>query len=77
MATPTQDQIRARAYQLWKAAGKPEGREDEFGIKRSASYGAIPQTTQTKSQILFWSRSDGYFLLESLNRCILNGEPAI
>jgi Protein of unknown function (DUF2934) len=30
MATPTQDQIRARAYQLWKAAGKPEGREDEF-----------------------------------------------
>jgi hypothetical protein len=30
MATPIEDQIRTRAYQLWKAAGKPKGREDEF-----------------------------------------------
>jgi hypothetical protein len=31
-----------------------------FGIKRSASfYGAIPQTTQTKNRVPFWSRPPG------------------
>jgi DUF2934 family protein len=30
MATPTDDQIRERAYELCKAAGKPEDREYEF-----------------------------------------------
>ena len=30
MANPSEDEIRARAYELWEQAGKPEGREDEF-----------------------------------------------
>jgi len=30
MAKPTEQQIRARAHELWEQAGKPDGREDEF-----------------------------------------------
>lgn len=30
MPTPTEEQIRIRAHQLWDLAGRPEGREDEF-----------------------------------------------
>jgi hypothetical protein len=30
MAKPTEDDIRARAHQLWEDAGRPEGRHDEF-----------------------------------------------
>ncbi len=30
MANPLEEQIRARAYELWQQAGKPQGREDEF-----------------------------------------------
>jgi len=30
MASPTEEQIRTRAHQLWEQAGKPEGREEEF-----------------------------------------------
>ena len=30
MAYPTDEQIRARAHELWEKAGKPEGRQDEF-----------------------------------------------
>ncbi|HLG82879.1 MAG TPA: DUF2934 domain-containing protein [Bradyrhizobium sp.] len=30
MANPTDDQIRARAHQLWERAGRPEGRDEEF-----------------------------------------------
>lgn len=30
MAHPKDDQIRARAHQLWERAGKPEGRDEEF-----------------------------------------------
>ncbi|WP_441300126.1 DUF2934 domain-containing protein [Bradyrhizobium sp.] len=30
MSSPTDDQIRTRAHQLWELAGKPEGRDDEF-----------------------------------------------
>jgi DUF2934 family protein len=30
MTNPSQEQIRARAYELWQQAGMPEGREDEF-----------------------------------------------
>nr|WP_084302853.1 DUF2934 domain-containing protein [Bradyrhizobium sp. WSM2254] len=30
MASPTEEQIRKRAFELWEQAGKPEGREDEF-----------------------------------------------
>jgi hypothetical protein len=27
---PTDEEIRARAHQLWEEAGKPQGREHEF-----------------------------------------------
>jgi hypothetical protein len=30
MPEPTEQDIRERAHELWKRAGKPEGREDEF-----------------------------------------------
>ena len=30
MPDPTPEQIRQRAYELWEAAGCPEGREQEF-----------------------------------------------
>jgi hypothetical protein len=30
MAKPGEQQIRARAHELWEQAGKPDGREDEF-----------------------------------------------
>jgi hypothetical protein len=30
MAKPTDEQIRARAHELWEKAGRPEGRQDEF-----------------------------------------------
>src|ERR1700760_1570357 len=30
MSSPSDDQIRARAHQLWELAGKPEGWDDEF-----------------------------------------------
>ena len=30
MPSPTEEQIRIRAHQLWDVAGRPEGREDEF-----------------------------------------------
>jgi hypothetical protein len=30
MAASSDEQIRARAHQLWEAAGSPEGREHEF-----------------------------------------------
>lgn len=33
MSKPTEDQIRARAHELWEAAGRPEGRRDEFWHK--------------------------------------------
>ena len=30
MADSSDEQIRARAHQLWEAAGSPDGREQEF-----------------------------------------------
>ena len=33
MSKPSEDQIRARAHQLWEAAGRPEGRDQEFWIE--------------------------------------------
>jgi hypothetical protein len=30
MAFPTDEQIRARAHQLWELAGQPDGRDNEF-----------------------------------------------
>jgi hypothetical protein len=30
MAYPTDEQIRIRAHELWKKAGKPEGKQDEL-----------------------------------------------
>jgi hypothetical protein len=33
MDDPSQDQIRARAYQLWEGAGRPEDRAQEFWLE--------------------------------------------
>jgi len=30
MSSPTQEEIRSRAYQLWQAAGEPAGQSDKF-----------------------------------------------
>lgn len=30
MKTPTDEEIRERAWRLWEQAGRPEGREHEF-----------------------------------------------
>jgi hypothetical protein len=30
---PTEDEIRTLAYELWVAAGRPEGRQQEFWIE--------------------------------------------
>ena len=30
MPSPSDEQIRIRAHQLWELAGRPEGREEEF-----------------------------------------------
>ena len=32
MQNPSEEEIRARAHELWEQAGKPEGREDEFWL---------------------------------------------
>jgi hypothetical protein len=32
MQKPTEEQIRARAHELWEQAGKPQGREDELWL---------------------------------------------
>jgi|RhiMethySRZTD1v2_1073278.scaffolds.fasta_scaffold1329057_1 Protein of unknown function (DUF2934) len=41
MAFETEDRIRVRAYHLWEASGRPEGRDQEFWeqARRSASEG--------------------------------------
>jgi hypothetical protein len=48
MAFETEDHIRVRAYHLWEANGRPEGRDLEFWerAQQSASEGAA--TAQTK-----------------------------
>lgn len=33
MQNQAEQQIRERAYQLWEAAGKPEGREQDFWLQ--------------------------------------------
>ena len=58
---PTDDQIRERAHQLWELAGRPEGREQEFGNERSASSSPVisgraqAPSILTKSRIRFWN----------------------
>jgi hypothetical protein len=49
MAGPTEDEIRQRAYELWLAAGEPEGRADSFWyeaekelITKDAAAGEVP-----------------------------------
>jgi DUF2934 family protein len=33
MDRASEDQIRARAHELWELAGKPKGREEEFWLR--------------------------------------------
>ncbi len=49
MADPTQEEIRQRAYELWLAAGSPEGNQDAFWfqaekalIEKNAAEGEVP-----------------------------------
>lgn len=52
MAFETEDHIRIRAYHLWEASGRPEGRDLEFWeqAQQSASEGVA--TTKTKRRIV-------------------------
>ena len=54
MAFDTDDHIRVRAYHLWEASGRPEGRDREFWEQaRKASEGAAtakPKRRATHSQ---------------------------
>jgi hypothetical protein len=44
MAEPTKEQIIHRAYELWEAADKPEGKDKEFyhQAERELSQGVTP-----------------------------------
>jgi hypothetical protein len=49
MAASTEEDIRKRAYRLWKSAGEPNGNPDEFWyqaekeiIKENAELGDLP-----------------------------------
>ena len=49
MPAPTEEDIRKRAYQLWKSAGKPNGNPDDFWyqaekeiLKENAELGDLP-----------------------------------
>jgi hypothetical protein len=50
MAKPTTEEIRQRAYQLWKEAGEPDGKSDAFWYQaeeqllreRSSEPGELP-----------------------------------
>jgi hypothetical protein len=44
MDRPTEEQIRERAHQLWEAAGKPEGRQDEFWQQAERELGRPEQS---------------------------------
>ncbi len=45
MTDPSADEIRARAYELWEQAGRPEGRDDEFWQQAEQ---ALRQTDQLR-----------------------------
>ena len=38
MAKPSEDQIRKRAQERWERAGKPDGRDEEFGIRPKKNF---------------------------------------
>ena len=49
MTHSTEDEIRRRAYELWKAAGRPDGRSDAFWnqaeidlLKKDAEQDEVP-----------------------------------
>jgi hypothetical protein len=49
VANPTEEEIKRRAYELWQAAGEPEGDADAFWyeaendlIKKNATDGEVP-----------------------------------
>jgi hypothetical protein len=50
MAFETEDHIRVRAYHLWEASGRPEGRDLEFWeqAQQSASEGAATANTKRR-----------------------------
>ncbi len=51
MAFETEDHIRVRAYHLWEASGRPEGRDLEFWeqARQSASEGEATAETKRRA----------------------------
>jgi hypothetical protein len=51
MAFETEDHIRVRAYHLWEASGRPEGRDLEFWeqAQQSASDGVAADKTKRRA----------------------------
>jgi Protein of unknown function (DUF2934) len=48
MAFETEDHIRVRAYHLWEASGRPEGRDQEFWEQARQSTSEGEATAKTK-----------------------------
>ena len=53
MAKPSEERIREKAHQLWEAAGKPEGREDEFWHQAEKELGSDPANNTEESSGTF------------------------
>ena len=67
MAFETEDHIRIRAYHLWEASGRPEGRDQEFWeqARRSASEGAGNRQGQASYRPLAGRRHDRSLVVEA------------
>jgi DUF2934 family protein len=53
MAKSAEDRIRVRAHQLWAAAGKPEGRQDEFWHQAERDLSDDPAVNAEESSSTF------------------------
>jgi hypothetical protein len=53
MAKPAEDLIRARAHQLWEAAGKPEGRQVEFWHQAERELSTDPANNAEEASTTF------------------------
>ena len=50
MANPSENEIRARAYELWEQAGKPEGRDDKFWQQAEQALRATEQLREIATE---------------------------
>ncbi len=53
MSEPGEDRIRMRAHQLWEAAGKPDGRDQEFWIEAERQLAEEVADNPTKNRTGF------------------------